>query len=129
MLRPVHTKNDIYKDNDKDIALKIVLDIKDKQSLHHIYNDKGTETRNDIVGITFRTICSSWWTIQTLTHIEHLSCYELENLKRRTSKKTTSFAGEDANIFIVIFIVFVLGVNEALLLIFHLLLKQIVLIE
>ncbi len=57
------------------------------------------------------------------TNIENPSCYELENLKRRTSKKTTSFAGEDANIFIVIFIVFVLGVNDALLLIFHLLLK------
>ncbi len=28
MLRPVHTKDDIYKDNDKDIVLKIVLNIK-----------------------------------------------------------------------------------------------------
>ncbi len=29
MLRPVHTKDDIYKDNDKDIVLKIILNIKE----------------------------------------------------------------------------------------------------
>ncbi len=29
LLRPVHTKDDNYKDNDKDIVLKIVLNIKE----------------------------------------------------------------------------------------------------
>ncbi len=29
MLSPVHTKHDNYKDNDKDIVLKIVLNIKE----------------------------------------------------------------------------------------------------
>ncbi len=29
VLRPVHTKHDNYKDNDKDIVLKIVLSIKE----------------------------------------------------------------------------------------------------
>ncbi len=38
-LRPVHTKDD------KDIVLKIILSIKEQQSLHHNYNDKATEKR------------------------------------------------------------------------------------
>ncbi len=42
-VRPVHTKNDNYKDNDKGIALKIVLNIKELQSPHHSYNDNGKD--------------------------------------------------------------------------------------
>ncbi len=44
-LRPVHTKHDNYKDINKDIVLKIILNIKEQQSRHHNYNDKGTEKR------------------------------------------------------------------------------------
>ncbi len=40
-LSPIHN----YKDNDKDIVLTIVLNIKEEQSSHHNYNDKGTEKR------------------------------------------------------------------------------------
>jgi len=42
-LRPVHVKDDNYNDNDKDIVLKIVLNIKELKSSHRNYNDNGTE--------------------------------------------------------------------------------------
>ncbi len=42
-LRPVQTKDDNYKDNDKDMFLKNVLNIKEQQSPHHSNNDIGTE--------------------------------------------------------------------------------------
>jgi len=49
-LRPVHTKDDNY----KDIVLKIVL-----KSRVHTTAIMLTAQRNDIVGITFKTILSS----------------------------------------------------------------------
>ncbi len=39
--RPVYTKDDNY----KDIVLISILNIKEKQSPHHSYKDKGTEKR------------------------------------------------------------------------------------
>ncbi len=42
-LKAVHNKDDNYKDNDKDEVINIILNIKEQQSPHHSYNDKGTE--------------------------------------------------------------------------------------
>ncbi len=66
-----------YKDNDKDIVLKIILSIKEQHSAHHNYNDKAQKTISHFFQLMNDTNIDS--------QSESILLYnELENLKRQT---------------------------------------------
>ncbi len=73
-----YKENDNYKDNNKYILLKIVLESTTQLS----YNDKGTEKRYH--WNHFQKDFSCLQMLKTLTPNQNQSCYhELENLKRQ----------------------------------------------
>ncbi len=84
-LKPVHNKDDNYKDNNKDIVLKSFSIL--KNSRDHTTAITIKAQRNNIVGITFRTI---FFQLMKDTNIDtqNPSCYnELENLKQQKNMR------------------------------------------